>query len=286
MTSLNATVGGTTSTIFSGGSPGVAAYNSDDTSLPVLLDTGSSAWSVPTAYYNKGIAPLFTYVDQQGLCSCANQNNGDTITLEFGGAINIKVPAREFIVPIYNSTTNDAVPYDNTGDACAFMIVPADSTGQGFQTLGDAILRSMYVVFDLDNGQLSIAQAAVNSTASPNIVTVGAGASGIASAISTSYSSAPTNSYSIAAEVQNATASFSVSTAESTIGSATGTAAVPADAQVSASGVSTSGSGSSGAGATSSAAASGLVVPALEKSGLWVGGVVMAMAALGAGIML
>lgn len=46
---------------------------------------------------------------------------------------------------------------------------------QDFPTLGDSIMRSMYVVFNLDNGQISIAQAAVNTTAAPDVVTVAAG---------------------------------------------------------------------------------------------------------------
>lgn len=273
--------------MFSGGSPNENAYTSSDTALPVLLDTGSSAWSVPSSYYEKLFAPNFKWVDSQGLCSCSHQNDDTTLTLEFGAKINITVPIREFVVPIYNATTNQPYPYPSGGEACAFMIVPAQSTGQGFQTLGDAVLRSMYVVFDLDNGQLSIAQAKINATDAPNIVTISAGPSGIAKAISTSYSAAPSNTASIAPEVMNATGSFTVSTAQSTIGSATGTAAVPFDAQISDG--STGSSSSSGGKSTSSSskgAAAGLVVPGADFTGIWVAGISVAMAALGAGLLL
>ncbi|KAK5112865.1 hypothetical protein LTR85_011092 [Meristemomyces frigidus] len=286
VTSLSATVNGATTSLFSGGTNSILAYGNSDEALPVLLDTGSSAWSVPTDYYNQLIAPLFTYVDQEGLCSCSHQDDDSSMTLTFGAKINITVPAREFIVPIYNSTTDDPITYTDGTQACAFMIVAAEPTGEGFQTLGDAMLRSMYVVFDLDNGQLSIAQAAVNSTDAPSIVTIPAGTSGIASAISTSYSGAATNTWSIAAEVQNATASFSVSTAQSTIGEATGTAAVPADAQISSGGETASSSGSGSSSTSSKGAAAGLVVPGMDWSGVWVTGTAVMMATLGAGLMM
>ncbi|TKA71716.1 hypothetical protein B0A55_10833 [Friedmanniomyces simplex] len=301
VTAMSASVSGKVTPMFSGGSNSDAAYGQTDTALPVLLDTGSSAWSMPQNYYTQYIAPAFPYVDQQGLCSCSHQNDDTTLTLEFGSKINITVPIREFVVPIYNSTTNQPYPYSSSGSdtACAFMIVPAAPTGQGFQTLGDAILRSMYVVFDLDNGQVSLAQAALNSTASPAIHTVSAGASGVAKAISSaSYSGAPQQTGSIAAEV-NGTASFGVSTAQSTIGSATGTAAVPADAQASGtsggsrsggSGGSGSGTGSGG-GATSSAAAVALGRTRsggeVRWSSVWgVGAWVFGMGVLGAAVVL
>ncbi|KAK5111545.1 hypothetical protein LTR62_004841 [Meristemomyces frigidus] len=278
---------GKATNLFYGGSPNVQAYTSTDVALPVLLDTGSSAWSVPTSYYDKFIAPQFTFVDpQSGLCACSHQNDDTSLILEFGAKLNITVPIREFVVPVYNSSSNE--PYIVNGQSqCAFMIVPAQPTGQGFQTLGDAILRSMYIVFDLDQGQVSLAQAKVNGSSSPNVVTVSAGPSGIANAISTSYSAAPVNTNSIAPAVQNATASFSVSTAQSTIGSATGVGAVPADAQVSggASGTASS-SGSKSSGSSSKGAAAGLVVPGADFSGVWVVGVSVAMAALGAGLVL
>ena len=109
----------------------------------------------------------------------------------------------------------------------------------GFDTLGDAVLRSMYVVFDLDNGQLGLAQADVNSTATPSITVVDAGPDGIQKALSSGVkgppaSSASASSFPIAGGI-NGTATFSVSTAKTTIGTATGTDAVPADARVSAS---------------------------------------------------
>ncbi|KAK5722855.1 hypothetical protein LTR17_014241 [Elasticomyces elasticus] len=298
VTALTLTNSSTVTPIFSGGSADDSAYSSSDTALPVLLDTGSSAWSMDSNVYDAYIAPLFPYVDTSGLCSCSHRQDDTQLTVEFGGKVNITVPISEFIVPIYNASTNTPYIYNRAGDeACAFMIVPSSPTGQGFQTLGDAVLRSMYVVFDLDNGQVSLAQAAVNVTDAPAIVTVAAGTSGVESALGTktaSYDDEAAQTGSIAPVVTgaggNATADFSVSTAQSTIGDATGTAAVPADAQVSQTGNAASSGGASGSGggssSTSSGAAAGMVVPAADFGGLWVSGLVVALGALGAGIML
>ncbi|KAK5173312.1 uncharacterized protein LTR77_001993 [Saxophila tyrrhenica] len=233
VTALRTTVAGSSATIFANGATGVDAYASRSGSLPVLLDTGSAAWSVPPSVY-RALLSQFPYITNQGVCDCSHADSDDTLTLTFDGAIEITVPAREFIVPLYNRTTNAAYTFTDGDQACVFMVVPSRGTGQGFLTLGDAVLRSMYVVFDLDQGQLSLAQANVNSTASPDVREVAAGPNGVKNAASR-VQAAPSESGSawpIAPQLSgSATQEFSVKTATTTVGAATGTAAVPADAQ-------------------------------------------------------
>ena len=255
VTALNATVGSNTNEVFSGGQDSTTAFGNSNVALPVLLDTGSSAWSVPSRYYSQGIAPLFTYVDSQGLCDCKYRDSKDSISVEFGGQVTINVPARQFIVPIYDPATNEPQYLDtkNTQQACTFMIVPANDENQPFQTLGDAILRSMYVVFDLDNGQVSIAQSSLDSSAQPNIKVVEAGEGGVAKAVGSGAATIPSNTYTIAPAVSGGE-TFAASTAASTVGIATGTDAVPENARASQTG-SGSGSGSGNGGAASSSAA-------------------------------
>lgn len=250
VTAMNATVDSQTSQIFEGGIDSVSAYGNNNIALPVLLDTGSSAWSIPSRYFSQGIAPLFPYVDftRGGVCACKHRDSNDSISLEFGGKVTINVPARQFIVPAYDPQTNQPV-YAGGEQVCAFMLVPAQDESMNFQTLGDAVLRSMYVVFDLDNGQVSIAQSSLDSTAEPNIKPVEAGPDGVAKAAGASDTDVPANSYSIASAVSGS-ATFAASTGSSTIGVATGTDAVPANARPGA-----SDSSSSGAGAASSSAA-------------------------------
>jgi hypothetical protein len=267
VTALKANVGGAEDVIFEGGSPGIDAYQNDNPSLPVLLDTGSAAWSVPPSYFTE-ILRRFPYVDQDSTCDCAHADSDDSLTLTFNDAIEITVPAKEFIVPVYNRTTNTGYSYPNGDRQCVFMIVPSKGTGYGFDTLGDAILRSMYVVFDLDNGQMALAQANVNSTANPDIHTVAAGPSGIAKAASNVVTAPPQSSFPIAKEM-NGTASHVISTAKTTLGTATGTNAVPADAQV---------SSSSGAVMTS--------IPPVDWTGIWIPSLVCILSMFGASLSL
>lgn len=291
MTGANATVGGKTTPLWSGGSDDIQAYGSRDSSLPVLLDTGSTAWSIPYTYYN-AIVRLFDYVSpQQGVASCSHANSGDSLDLEFGGKVKIHVDVSQFLVPIINSTTRKPIPLNSRGDeACAFLLQPSQQSEMAFEVLGDAILRSMYVVFDLDNAQVSIAQAAQNSSAKPDIVTVQAGPTGVAEAVGgSSVQTAASNTFSAAGQLS--ATSYTVSTAASTIGTATGEAAVPADAQVLESGSSGSGGGSgSGSGgnggSTSSGAASGIVIPSADFTPVWITGLWIAGIALGFGVMM
>jgi hypothetical protein len=61
-----------------------------------------------------------------------------------------------------------------------FGIAP---TGAGTSVLGDTFLRSAYVVYDLDNNEISLAQSAFNATTSNVIEITSAGVPG-ASAVS------------------------------------------------------------------------------------------------------
>ncbi|GAM86321.1 hypothetical protein ANO11243_043350 [Dothideomycetidae sp. 11243] len=186
VTGVSFSSNGKTTTILSGGDP---TGQNTEKSLPVLLDTGSAAWTVPTSVY-ESIAEAFNGAIGQDLTlPCSHQNDNFVLSVEFGGSITIQVPVKELIVPLYFANNNSAIPDGQGQQLCTIMIVP-DVGGQqmqeqGFLTLGDAILRSMYVVFDLDNGQLSLAQANTNPGTS-NVKVVPAGANGVASAVGSS----------------------------------------------------------------------------------------------------
>ncbi|GAB1734536.1 hypothetical protein NU195Hw_g8988t1 [Hortaea werneckii] len=314
VTSLSLTTNdGQTTSLFTGGTNSPTAYESTNPALPVLLDTGSAAWSLPQSYYETYIAPVVPYIDSYGLCACTHRQSNTTFTLTFGEKIAIDVPISELIVPIYNSTTRQPIPYSESEDACAFLIVPAEPTGQGFQTLGDAVLRSLYVVFDLDNGQVSLAQAATNNDAGStssdssrrgNVIPVPAGPGGVAAALSSASASASASyvpvsasqSYSIAPLVTAAsqTSDFTVSTAGSTIGTATGSAAVPAGARVTDDGTpgtdgsgtgagGNGGTGTSGDGQAGSATSSGAAVGVAKRGRMsgWCGSEVWSLGLVG-----
>lgn len=264
--------------LWSGGSDGIDAYNRNDVALPVLLDSGSTAWQVPSNYYNRYIAPQFPFVDRSGACSCEYASSGPSLQLEFAGKVTINVTADQFIIPVIDPQTREPIPYDRKGNnACVFLIQP-DTTGAPFLVLGDAILRSMYVVYDLDNGQGSIAQANQNPGDS-DVVTVEAGPTGVAAAVS-GVKTAPANTNTPPPEVTR-TVSFTVATAETAIATATGNAAIPEDAQISA-----SLSSAAAPSATSSQGAANVLVPCVDFSSIWVASIWTAGIALGVGVMI
>lgn len=298
VTGVTSSANGKTTTYLSNGDP--TGQDTSD-SLPVLLDTGSAAWTVPTRLYSKLAALLGSELDDEGNIACSAQSSDISLSLVFGGAATINVPIRELLAPVYDSATNVQNTTASGEPLCTFMITP-DTSGeaaqQGFLTLGDSVLRSMYVVFDLDNAQVSIAQAIANASTAASasdsgagIKVVAAGRGGVASAVGSAnggVSTAVANTASIAPQV-DATAQFDVSTAASAVGTVTGTAAVPFDAQVTAA---TSGTASGTASAkasassTSKAAAAGLRVPELDVGVCVVGLVWMAMFGVGVGLVL
>jgi len=84
---------------------------------------------------------------------------------------------------IIPQTDNQGNPlqYANGKAACQFGIEPA---GQNPVLFGDTFLRSAYVVYDLDNEQVSIAQTDFNATTS-NVQEIKAGAGGVPNVAST-----------------------------------------------------------------------------------------------------
>lgn len=188
---------------------------SNASGLPVLLCIGCANTQLPQATFNQLNASFFSYVDYSTYtCSCDHRNDDITLQFDFGTAATINVPAREFITPAINTTDGTTLTYSNGTDMCYFQLGPYNSNIGGYWILGESVLRSVYLVFDLDNGQISLAQAIANSTATPTIHTVAAGPSGVANAIS-QVQTAPSNTYSIAAPVP-ANTSLSLSTSSTT----------------------------------------------------------------------
>lgn len=229
ITALNVTVNGNNTSIFTGGSNSVSAFNSDSIAIAAFLDTGSTDWEVPAGYYD-AIVKHLGYIDDEGACACSHRDSGDTLTLIFGEKLQITVPAREFIVPTYNATTRQPLNYDTAGNTLCELLLTRSTHAQGDFIVGEAILRSMYVVHDLDNGQVSLAQANVNSTQPANVIEIHAGPDGVASAVSGVSVIAP-QTWSVDAGV-SATQTFVASTATTTIGTATGKDALPTDARL------------------------------------------------------
>lgn len=139
-----------------------------NSNVAVLLDSGSSLMYLPDAVANA----LYTqfnarYDSRQGAafvdCSLANQQG----SLEFGfSGVTISVPYNELVI---TAAVSRGQP------VCILGIGPA---GNSVSVLGDTFLRSAYVVYDLDNNEISLAQTNFNATGS-NIEEIQAGAKGV-----------------------------------------------------------------------------------------------------------
>ncbi|KAK3380018.1 aspartic peptidase domain-containing protein [Lasiosphaeria ovina] len=148
----------------------------DNMALGVLLDTGSSLTYLPDAVvqdiYNDVGAQ---YDSEQGAAyvPCSLARNTSTMDFTFSSPT-ISVDMNELVLDLVTSSGTRPT-FQNGVPACLFGIAPA---GSGTNVLGDTFLRSAYVVYDLDNNQISLAPTKFNSTAS-NVVEIGTGANSV-----------------------------------------------------------------------------------------------------------
>ena len=135
--------------------------------LGVLLDTGSSLTYLPDtmieaiyqetgAQWNNDLSSAYV--------ACSLASNTTTLDFTFSSVV-ISVTMDELIIPYSSGPFPDGTP------ACLFGLAPS---GGGSSVLGDTFLRSAYVVYDLDNNEISLAQTNFNASTS-NIVEIGTG---------------------------------------------------------------------------------------------------------------
>ncbi|RAO69067.1 uncharacterized protein BHQ10_005079 [Talaromyces amestolkiae] len=154
---------------------------------PALLDSGTTVSIVPNDIYDALVQFFDATEDQAGdaIVQCSLLDNSGTLDFTFGGSDGpvVKVPFSEFALPATTSTGAQAT--FNDGSLACFLGLQgtgSDPTTQLPVILGDTFLRSAYVVYDLDNKQISLAQTIFNATDS-NVVEI-TSASPIASVVS------------------------------------------------------------------------------------------------------
>ena len=143
----------------------------ENQNVPVLLDSGSSLMYLPdqvaSALYQTFDAQ---YDSSQGAafvdCDLANQQG--SIDFDFSG-VKISVPLNELVITAAISRGRPV---------CIFGVGPA---GDSLSVLGDTFLRSAYVVYDLSNNEISLAQTNFNATSS-SIKEIEEGADGVPNA--------------------------------------------------------------------------------------------------------
>ncbi|KAI5367891.1 Putative aspartic peptidase A1 family, aspartic peptidase, active [Septoria linicola] len=143
------------------GANGTTGSIAKDQAIPALLDSGSSLMYLPNditqSIYD---AVGASYDEQQGAAfvNCDLANTDSTIDFTFSSPT-IKVPLNELVI---------VAGVDRGQPVCILGLGPA---GSSTPVLGDTFLRSAYVVYDIANNEISLAQTNFNST-SNNIMEI------------------------------------------------------------------------------------------------------------------
>ncbi|KAI1163555.1 aspartic peptidase domain-containing protein [Nemania serpens] len=141
-----------------------------DDKTPVILDSGTTLTYLPPRVANR-IYESFDAVDDTGVTglvyvSCDLLSTGRDVTVDFqlGGPNGplIRVPVDEIVLDNVKGYMGlglalPDLPFD---DVCSFGI----QSLSGIYLLGDTFLRSAYVVYDLSNKKIALAQANVKAT--------------------------------------------------------------------------------------------------------------------------
>ena len=141
-------------------------YAQTDLALPVILDSGTTFTYLPDTIANdlaRGVGAIDDPI--AGLViPCKFATSKAKITFTFGNKDNgpaIAIPLDQFITPLTSPDGSTPKFRDGSGDVCAFGILPSGGPDQPL-LLGDTFLRSAYVVYDLQNNEIAIAQTVFN----------------------------------------------------------------------------------------------------------------------------
>jgi hypothetical protein len=141
-------------------------------SAPALLDSGTSLSYLPQDVSDAILEGLGATLDEDSGWSyvpCAYRKSNVSLIYTFGGpdGVNVSVPLSELI----GEQLGDESAYRDGTPACSLNIdhTTDDTTGI---ILGDSFLRSAYVVYDLENLVVALAQAKVDNKAPINDASV------------------------------------------------------------------------------------------------------------------
>lgn len=243
---------------------------SDDAVVLAILDSGSTSSHLPkslvdTVYSYFGVR--LEYGRPFLPCNLATANA--SLTFGFGGANGPKIT-----VPI--STFVSAPDNEHFADGTEACLLLLEYSDDGLAILGDSFLRSAYVVYDLDNHQIALAQSNL-SPGAPNITEIdGDTIANVASVVS-------------ASQVPDITSIFSNLIFASSTPTPTEESAIPSnfDGTFSDSAPQASITGKAAPSSTSQAAAAGGADAMIWSKGyLWCGAVSIISALLGGSLMM
>jgi hypothetical protein len=144
--------------------------------VAALLDSGSSLTYLPDAMTEAIYESVDAQYDSQegaAYVPCSLASNSSTLSFTFTTPT-ISVPMNELVIQVSTSSSKQLTFTDGTA-ACLFGIAPS---GSSTAVLGDTFIRSAYLVFDLSNNEISIAQTNFNAT-STNVVEIGTGTTAV-----------------------------------------------------------------------------------------------------------
>ncbi|MCJ1227055.1 hypothetical protein MMC12_003710 [Toensbergia leucococca] len=195
--------------------------SSSNLPAPVLLDAGSSLSYLPndiaTALYAQFNAQ-FDNQAQAAYVDCSLANNASTVDFTFSSPI-ISVPMSELVINPGPNPDGSAATFADGTAACAFGISPAGDTTA---VLGDTFLRSAYVVYDLANNEISLAQTNFNATGS-NVSAIGTGSASVPDATGVANAASATQTVTGGARIHGPSGTVTVS-GSSTSSTSTSTA--------------------------------------------------------------
>ncbi|TVY59715.1 putative aspartic-type endopeptidase opsB [Lachnellula suecica] len=162
-------------------SSGTDVLTPSDYAEAAILDSGTTITLLPDALAEMVFEELGAlYEESLGAavvpCSLANKNG--TLNFGFGGSGGpvISVGVDELVLPL--TLTSGSTPKINGQDACQLGIMPAGDLPILF---GDTFMRSAYVVYDLVNNRIGLANTDFNATGS-NVVPFASSGAAIPSA--------------------------------------------------------------------------------------------------------
>lgn len=157
-------------------STGTDTLTPSNYAVAAILDSGTSLTLLPDDLAAVVFQELGAVEDSTFgvVLPCTVGQATGSLSFGFGGSGGpvIKVPISELVLPLYDSAGN--VPHFSNGQAaCQLGIEPASGRPVLF---GDTFLRSAYVVYDLVNNRIGIAQSNFNSGSSNVVAFASSGA--------------------------------------------------------------------------------------------------------------
>ncbi|KAK9486484.1 aspartic peptidase domain-containing protein [Lipomyces starkeyi] len=141
------------------------ALVTDHNTIYTVLDSGTSLGTFPLPILAGivdalGLSDVAQYQDQSALyqVDCSLMTSDTLVEFEFGGKASVVVTMDQFIQVL----STDAFGQD----LCAIAVQASQSLDQYSESyiIGDTVLRSAYVVYDLENRMIGLAQTSFNSS--------------------------------------------------------------------------------------------------------------------------